>query len=349
MEKENFFLTIAVTNYNNEMYIGRCLNSIVGQLTNIVEVLVIDDGSTDDSLSVINKFAATHDGVRVIVETNSGVSVARNRAIDEANGTYVTFVDSDDEITPGGVKIFCDALRSHKPDVLVTDCVLRSNESEVQCHSFNCCGGGYGQESLVEILSCCLEGPGFCRNETMRLTGAVWDKAYSVAFLKENGLRFDPALRRAQDIAFNVLAFRQATCIYYEPVVTYRYWIIDSSNSHRLNPNLLWQIELYLRNVKQQVVDIGDFTLLNDYSFHAINQIEPICASGGFVERGYSLASALKEVAGRDLFANAIKDASVRSLGLYKENFKLFLYKLHAYRVLATLFAIRKSAFRNRV
>lgn len=93
-------VSVIVPVYNVEGYVGRCIESIIGQTYTDWELLLIDDGSTDRSGMVCDSHAANDIRIRVIHTTNSGVSAARNRGLDEARGEWVAFVDSDDYVTP---------------------------------------------------------------------------------------------------------------------------------------------------------------------------------------------------------------------------------------------------------
>lgn len=93
-----FDLSIVIPVYNSENYIQRCLESIVSQTFKNLEIIIVNDGSTDKSLEIINEFAQSDNRIRVINKTNGGVSSARNRGIREANGRYIGFIDSDDYV-----------------------------------------------------------------------------------------------------------------------------------------------------------------------------------------------------------------------------------------------------------
>ena len=92
------FVSIIVPVYNAAAFLEGCLESILNQSLTNIEVLVVNDGSTDDTLSIINKFAAADDRVVLINGTNQGVSAARNKGLDVARGEYIGFVDADDWI-----------------------------------------------------------------------------------------------------------------------------------------------------------------------------------------------------------------------------------------------------------
>ena len=341
MKEKDILLTIAIANYNNAAYIGRCLDSIINQLSCDIEVLVIDDGSTDCSLEIVNQMASGVGAIKAVSQQNAGVSTVRNQAISKASGKYITFVDSDDELALGGIDAMCRVLSEKHPDVLITDYFLCHNGETIHQHSLNCPGGSYGYESINDVLSCCLEGLGFCKSGTAKLSGSVWDKAYSVDLLRSTGLIFNPELKHGEDVVFNMCVFKAASSVYYLPCATYNYYINGDSVTHTTNPNLLYDIELYVRDVRDEIIGINDARLFNDLCFNIINQIEQACVLGGCSESGQSLSASLKEIAARNMFAEAISKARPRSLARIKENLKLVLYKFHAYRFLAILFELK--------
>ena len=91
-------LSIVVPMYNSELYIEECLASLSNQglAENQYEIIVINDGSTDNSYAVVERYSAGRSNIRLINQQNAGQSAARNRGIDEAKGKYLCFVDSDD-------------------------------------------------------------------------------------------------------------------------------------------------------------------------------------------------------------------------------------------------------------
>lgn len=110
-------LSIIVPAFNVEKYIGECLESILMQQTKYsMEVIVINDGSTDGTLSVIRKFAERDNRVRVLDGTNHGAAACRNRGIDESRGAALMFVDADDRLMPGYVEHYMHALEKSGAD-----------------------------------------------------------------------------------------------------------------------------------------------------------------------------------------------------------------------------------------
>ena len=91
-------VSVIVPVYNVEKYLSRCLESLINQSLKDIEIICINDGSTDNSLQILKQFAYKDNRIKIINQTNSGQSVARNKGLAIASGKYIGFVDSDDWI-----------------------------------------------------------------------------------------------------------------------------------------------------------------------------------------------------------------------------------------------------------
>ena len=96
--KENTIISVIVPVYNTEKYLSRCIDSILVQTLTDFELLLINDGSTDKSGEICNAYALKDSRIRVFHQKNNGVSYARCKGVENANGEYITFVDADDEL-----------------------------------------------------------------------------------------------------------------------------------------------------------------------------------------------------------------------------------------------------------
>lgn len=113
-KEEKDLITIIIPVYNVEEYIGRCLESARNQTYHNLEILVIDDGTEDDSSRIAEEYAQKDERIRVIHQENAGLSGARNTGIEEACGEWILFVDSDDEMVPDSVEtLYHAAIANH--------------------------------------------------------------------------------------------------------------------------------------------------------------------------------------------------------------------------------------------
>ena len=111
---EHIAISVIVPIYNTKPYLEECIESILDQKINVpVEVLLIDDGSTDGCADLCDRYAARDARVRVIHQENQGLSAARNAGIDAAKGRYYSFIDSDDVVLPGFLQTLYDACERH--------------------------------------------------------------------------------------------------------------------------------------------------------------------------------------------------------------------------------------------
>ena len=115
-------LSIIVPAYNVERFVGPCLESILNQETKVdFEVIIVNDGSTDGTADVIAEYAQKDSRIRVISQSNKGISDARNTGIDQARGKALMFVDSDDMVAPTHVDALMTALRAGDCDYVTSD------------------------------------------------------------------------------------------------------------------------------------------------------------------------------------------------------------------------------------
>lgn len=127
-------ISIIVPVYNIEAYIGQCLDSCLSQSYSDIEIIIVDDGSTDCSGNLCNQYAKKDKRIRILHQKNQGLSVARNNAINIAEGEYIVFVDGDDFVSPNLLQISLNALKSSNSDIVFFQ-YLFCTESKV---SSNC-------------------------------------------------------------------------------------------------------------------------------------------------------------------------------------------------------------------
>lgn len=120
MEEQTALVSVIIPVYNSQKYLEAALKSVREQSYSNIEVLLIDDGSTDSSPKICDDFASEDERFRVIHQENKGPSAARNRGIDEAKGEYLTFVDNDDLLHKDFVKILYDLCVEHQCDIALT-------------------------------------------------------------------------------------------------------------------------------------------------------------------------------------------------------------------------------------
>lgn len=127
----NELISVIVPVYNQEKYLVRCLDSLIQQTYHCLEIILIDDGSTDNSNSIMQKYAKDDNRIQIVSKANGGLSDARNSGLDIASGKYVTFVDSDDWVDIEYIEKMYQTLKKYSADIVVVNPVKVWNTSKV--------------------------------------------------------------------------------------------------------------------------------------------------------------------------------------------------------------------------
>ena len=131
MYKENVKISIIVPVYNVEKYIVKCMDSLINQTYRDIEIICVNDASTDCSLTILNQYAKKDSRVKIIDKENEGVSLARNKGIELACGQYLMFVDSDDWIEPTTCEVALSEILKENADVLMWPYVREFKDKSV--------------------------------------------------------------------------------------------------------------------------------------------------------------------------------------------------------------------------
>ena len=114
-------ISVIIPVYNTEKYISDCLNSLISQTEKNIEIFTVDEGSTDNSLKILQQYAASHPNVKVFSQKNSGPGVARNLALRKAKGKYIMFCDSDDMYKPTMCQEMAQIMENKRVDFAICD------------------------------------------------------------------------------------------------------------------------------------------------------------------------------------------------------------------------------------
>lgn len=199
--------------YNAAPYLPAALESVLSQSFAYFELLLIDDGSTDESPHLCDE-AALHDSrVRVIHQANAGVAAARNKGLALAEGRYLCFVDSDDVLLPGAFAAIVRAMDGGRLDLVSFNFVFCTPTSRTPAQYT-----AFSAPTKAEFW------PHFMEYYRANQFFSLCNKAYRTAFVRQHGLTFETALRTGEDIAFNFSAFSLAGAMAHLNDCLYEYW-----------------------------------------------------------------------------------------------------------------------------
>lgn len=216
-------LTIIIPTYNSRTTISKLLTGLKNQIRRNIQICIVDDGSVDDTVKVINNMYLPMEFSLYCIK-HSGVSVARNYGLDKADGKYVTFIDSDDVVTDDFINSFIKAKKDNTE-------ILVFNSSRVLCNKQYKISSKNERYLLI----------GFCNNDYYVNTG-LHGKFYLLKMLRKNKIQFNKKLIIGEDLIFNFNSILMADHI-----------LLSSKNIyHYLNTHTVNKFNLY--NKKNEII-----------------------------------------------------------------------------------------------
>lgn len=212
-------ISVIVPVYNVERYVVRCMNSILNQTYANIEVIAIDDGSTDDSGRILDELAKADDRLVVVHQKNAGLVMVREKGIELATGDYVGFVDGDDAVDADMYERLLNNLLEADADI--SHCGL------AVCREHGAREPHYGTgkkmvQSSADALRDLLQGVIF--------EPSLCNKLYRRSLLADSCL--DPSIQSNEDLLRNYVLFSRAKTIVYEDFCGYQYWNRQNSMSN---------------------------------------------------------------------------------------------------------------------
>ena len=190
-EFSDLLFSIVIPVFNTEKYLRRCIDSVLAQTYFNIEIILIDDGSTDSSGEICDFYAAIDKRIKVFHQNNKGVSVARNNGISNASGEYILFVDSDDWLELDMLETMLINVNRTKHQLIACN-AFRDNDSTKKIMD--------EEIEQDEILN--FEELGRCDKRGTSIMNGPWGKLYNLKLIKENGLKFNEQISFGEDKLF---------------------------------------------------------------------------------------------------------------------------------------------------
>lgn len=310
----NYLISIIVPVYNAEKYLEQCLDSLIHQTYPNIEIIVVNDGSTDNSSKIIEYYREKDKRIYVINQKNKGLSQARNEGVKIANGAFIMFVDSDDWINLETCNHLIQILYKNKNIDLIFWSYIKEYQNKITEEKYILSDSSNLQKISYKKLRLRLFG----------LTGSelkdpsnsntlvtAWGKLYRTSYIKDNMLQFvDTNLIGTEDLLFNIQYFKYISEFYYLNKSLYHYRKENTSSlTNNFKPDLFkqWQLlhemieniivtenleNIYktaLNNRKAlSIIGLGLNILSSDYSVkRKINEIKMILSTPDYI-RAYS-------------------------------------------------------------
>lgn len=243
---ENPLVSIIVPVYNVEKYLPKCIDSIINQKYINIEIICVNDGSTDGSLKLLNSYKEQDSRVLIINKENRGVSAARNDALKIAQGEYVLFVDADDWIDDFTLKIAITMMQENDSDIVMWSYVSEHIDKSIIKHVWNE-NKVFDKKEVSGFLCRKLIGPldeELCRPELVDCIAPVWGKLYKRSLLDDVEFVDLNKIGSYEDGLFNYYVFRKANKVVYidNPMYHYvRYNSLSQTSAYNSKLFLQWQ------------------------------------------------------------------------------------------------------------
>lgn len=235
-------VSLAIPVYNAEQTLVECLDSVAAQSFADLEVILIDDGSTDGSLQILQGYAESHPNWRLIRQDNMGQYPTRNVALKQARGSYLLFVDCDDSIEPDLVeKAYFRAEAEH---------------ADITLFGWDYITSPYEPPDVARWSL----GRALCDSAQNKFPlgyGYVWMKLYRKGFLDENNLRFREEFYTKADVIFHWKSMSLAERVAVIPEVLYHYRVHANSITGTIGPKFIQVVDV-MEAIKEDLVEIGD-------------------------------------------------------------------------------------------
>lgn len=218
-------ISIIVPVYNVGEYVKAALDSIYEQLLddNLFEIIAVDDGSKDKSLAILKEYAQNHENLKVISQSNHGVSYARNRAMEIATGEFITLLDADDKFEKNSLPKIIEVLNKYKDVDVYYALTFWDDCKRTACHKtpINC--SDYHTYTISDI-------PNFCNSE-----GGACGAFYRRHFLEEQNICFAEGVANGEDTIFNYMLFSKNPKFMFTDIELYLVTIRQGSASRSVS------------------------------------------------------------------------------------------------------------------
>ena len=263
--KENNLITVIVPVYNAEEKIERCVTSIRSQTYYNLEIILVDDGSTDNSIEKCRELADSDNRIKLVHQDNLGPGAARNAGISIADGALIAFVDADDFLEVNMYEEMVSKQNKYDSDITICGTIEHYENGNIKYKNFiseEC--REYQNEPYIGLIT---------KYKTDVLIGAVWNKLYKKDLLCD--IWMDTDTTYAEDFMFNIALARKAESIYIMEQCLYNYCREDETSLSRKPKDIndyitkILRTCLYYKNMfpenrwKKSVVDFYEHELLS--------------------------------------------------------------------------------------
>lgn len=272
---KKYRISVIIPVYNAEEYIHTCIDSLLNQILKDIEIIIVDDGSTDNSAEILDEYAQIYKNIKVIHQTNQGPAVARNVGLENASGEYIGFVDSDDYVANDFYEILYNTAIKNSIDIVISDYYNVIGDVATHCGNFQIPPqqviDKQGMKSIIAKA-----------NES-RVLWFSWKGIYKTELIKKSNIIYPVELRLGEETIFCLECFLCASSMYYIDKPFYYYvQTPDSLTRLKYKENLLKQLEDLYFSKKNVYKKYGFNDYVNDLNSYTMKHTLPMLISNEF-------------------------------------------------------------------
>ena len=240
--EKSILISFIIPMYNAELYIESCIESILNQDAKDIEILLIDDGSTDRTLEICQKLAERINVVSVFFQSNKGPAAARNNGLKKAKGKYIWFVDADDWIEDNAIQNLREVIKESHYDLISFDFYKEKNGNKKYYSNKKYGVLGHEEFSAITLRSDCH-------------FGLVWSSLFSHSLLEQYNLQFNEQLKFAEDSEYIVRVSKYIEKVRVLDKAYYHYRVLESSLSREFSEGITDKYLQASEEIYKQIVN----------------------------------------------------------------------------------------------
>lgn len=245
--------------YNSQEFLEECIKSLRCQSLKNIEMIFINDGSSDKSLDMLKRHAKNDSRIKIIDQKNSGPSLARNKGLDIAQGEYISFIDSDDWIDKNMFEEMYKAAKDGNSDVVICDMKIISKDDESYVTGLHYPIKNLNKRVIKEII--------FKELLSNSQFNSMANKIFRNYIIKENNIRLDKDIYYAEDWLFNIEFFKKATKVSYVNKAFYYYRRGHESSSSSYKDDTFEKVGLWIyrkRNEYARQLGVNEYAATDE-------------------------------------------------------------------------------------
>lgn len=253
-----YLVSVIIPVYNVERYLARCIESVLVQSYADIEIILVNDGSTDGSLQICETYEKKDRRLRLINKENQGLSSARNAGLAIARGEYVVFIDSDDWIGETHIERLFTAISESTADAVIGAHTKVYSDKQKQVAPVKVAQGLYRGEEIVNQIVLPLLGPDPFYPDDVQFDSSACMNMYSMSVIRKEDLWFqDEKKYGSEDLLFNLDFLMHSQCVTVSDVVDYYYFDNRKSLSRKYYDNRITTVSICFLEMEKKICQYG--------------------------------------------------------------------------------------------